>query len=205
MAEKTPLTTTIKKDARRKKVGRKPGQKIYSRTERAVALTMVDLFDGNVARAALATGIERKTLFNWRQELELETIEMQKTQEQGRMSFVTKLMRLAETLCAIALMKTPSASLSEIRQLIEVILDKTERLSKLELGEFALSALRSPAEPPERKALPPSLDHGRQKAHWESILLRVIQESLAQGRPMTREEAISGIIEARPEAKDYLM
>ena len=89
--------------------------------------------------------------------------------------------------------------------LIEVILDKTERLSKLELGEFALSALQSPAAPPEPKALPPSLDHGRQKAHWESIVHRVIQESLSQGRPMTREEAISGIIEARPEAKDYLM
>jgi transposase-like protein len=205
MPEQTLLTTTVKEAVRRKKAGRKPGQKVYSKGERAVALTIVDLFDGNVARAALATGIERKTLFNWRHELELEAIEMQKAQAPARLSLVAKLQKVAETLSVIALMKTHSASVSEIRQLMEVILDKIERLSKLEYGEIALSALRPTVGQQEPKALPPSFDAERVKAHWESIVGLVIQESSSQGRPMTREEAIAVISEGRPEAKDYLM
>ena len=71
MTDETKPTATTKRQATRKTAGRKPGQKVYSQKQRAAALMIVDLFDGNVARAAQATGIERKTLFKWRDELEL--------------------------------------------------------------------------------------------------------------------------------------
>ncbi len=204
LGEKQPAGAA-KKKVPRKKAGRKPGQKVYSQNQRGVALTIIDLFDGNVARAAQATGIERKTLFTWRQELELEALEMQKARTDGSLNLVAKLKKLAETLCAIALMKAQSASVGEIRQLIDVILDKIERLSKVGLGEAALSALLPTVETPEPRALPPSAEAARQKAHWESMVRQVIQQSASEGRPVTREEAIAGIIDARPEAKDYLM
>jgi hypothetical protein len=204
MTGETNAKATAKRQTR-KKAGRKPGQQVYSQKQRGVALTIVDLFDGNVARAAQATGIERKTLFTWRQELEREAVEMQKARTDGSLNLVAKLKKLAETLCAIALMKAQSASVGEIRQLIDVILDKIERLSKVGLGEAALGALLPTVGMAEPLALPPSIDSSRQKAHWESIVQQVIQQSADEGTLMTREEAISGIVAARPEAKDYLM
>ena len=57
------------------------------------------------------------TLFNWRQELELDVLEMQKARTDGSLSLVAKLQKLAETLCALALMKAQSASVGEIRHL----------------------------------------------------------------------------------------
>ena len=191
-----------------KKPGRKPGQKVYSPRQRGVALTIVDLMDGNVARAAQATGIERKTLFNWRQELERQAGELRTAHTEASLNLVAKLNKLAEHLSAIALMKAQSASVGEIRQLLEVILDKIERLSKIGLGETALSTLL-PAQNVEPassvKVLPPSVDGALQKAHWEAILRQVIAHSETDGRPITREEAIAGIVEAKPEAKGYLM
>lgn len=196
---------TGKPSSTRKKPGRKPGQKVYSPKQRGVALTIVELFDGNIARAAHATGIERKTLFNWCQELDLEAGEMNCARVQATVDLVTKLKKLAETLCAIALMKAQSASVSEIRQLLDVILDKIERLSKVGLGEAALTAMIPTVETAALKALPPSVDATLQKAHWEAIVRQVIEQSASEGKSMTREEAIAGIVEARPEAKEYLM
>ena len=205
MTEETQPTATTKKQAPRRKAGRKPGQKVYPQKQRGVALTIVDLFDGNVARAAQATGIERKTLFKWRQELKLEAIESQKARTDGSLNLATKLTKLAEALCVIMLMKAQSATVSELARMIDMILDKIEKLSKVGLGEAALGALLPAVETPEPKALPPSVDAARQEAHWQSIVRQVMQQSASEGRPMTREEAIAGIIEARPEAKDYLM
>jgi transposase-like protein len=193
------------KRAARKRAGRKPGQKPYSQNQRSVALTIVDLFDGNVARAAQATGIERKTLFNWRQELEREAIEMQTARSEVRLNLVAKLKRLAEALCAIALMKAQSASIGEVRQLIDVVLDKIERLSKVGLGEAALNALVPSVEIAPPKTLPPSYQAVVKKEHRESIVRQVIEQSAAEGRTISRDEAIVGIIQAKPEAKDYLM
>ena len=203
MPEIQPTPTAKKKP--RKKAGRKPGQKPYSQKQRGVALTIVDLLDGNVGRAAQATGIERKTLFKWRQELELEAVEMQKVRTDGTLNLVAKLKKLAETLCVITLMKAQSASVSELSRLIDMILDKIEKLSKVGLGEAALGALTPPVETPEPKALPPSVDAEIQKASWEGIVRQVMQRSEDEGTPMTRQQAVAGIIEARPEAKDFLM
>jgi len=190
-----------------KKPGRKTGQQVYSPRQRGVALTIVDLMDGNVARAAQATGIERKTLFNWRQELERQAGELRTAHTETSLNLVAKLNKLAEHLSAIALMKAQSASVGEIRQLLEVILDKIERLSKIGLGETALSSLLPvPAHPETTANHPPPLIEGAlQKAHWEAILRKVIAHSETEGRPITREEAIAGLVEAKPEAKGYLM
>ncbi len=62
MTKATQPAAATKKQAPRKRAGRKPGQKAYSQQQRGAALTIIDLFDGNVARAAQATGIERKSL-----------------------------------------------------------------------------------------------------------------------------------------------
>jgi transposase-like protein len=205
MTDETTPTATTKRQATRKTAGRKPGQKVYSQKQRAAALMIVDLFDGNVARAAQATGIERKTLFKWRDELELEAGELQQVCTEASRDVVAVLKRLIEALCVIVLMKAQDASVRDLYYLMGIILDKIEKLSKVALDQAALGTLRPAVATPERKVLPPSVDVELQKAHWESIVQTVRQQAQAEGKPMTRAQAIAMIIESRPEAKEYLM
>jgi transposase-like protein len=208
MTEETQPTATTKKQAPRKKAGRKPGQKPYSQKQRGVALTIVDRFDGNVARAAQATGIERKTLFKWRQkwrqELELEAVETQEALMDDSLSLVAKLTRMTEALCVIALTKAQTATIGEIRQLLDVILSQIEKLSKADRIEAARAQLHPAVATPEPKVLPPSVDVV-QKARWESMVNQVMQVAESEGKPMTRETAIAAIVKVKPEARQYLM
>ena len=203
MSEKTQLTATTNKRASRKTAGRKPGQKPYSQKQRAVALSVLDFCDGNVARAAQATGIERKTLFKWRDEMRPEAT--QEALTDGSLSIAAKLTKMAESLCVIALTKAQTATIGEIRQLLEVIFSQIERLSKADRIEAARAQLHPVVATPEPKVLPPSVDVERQTAHWEAIVQQVMQQAQSEGRPMTREQAIALIVESRPEAKQYLM
>jgi hypothetical protein len=205
MTEETQPTANTKKQASRKKAGRKPGQKVYPQKERGFALTVVDLFDGNVARAAQVTGIERKTLFKWRQELELETVEMQKARTDASLNLVAKLTKLAEALCVIMLIKAQSASVRDLSHVMDMVLDKIERLSKVGLGEAAMRALLPTVETPEPKALPPSLDAEVQREKWEEVVRQVTEAAENEGTPISRAEAIAGVIEAHPEAEEYLL
>jgi hypothetical protein len=200
-AAKPPATT--KKQAPRKRAGRKPGQKPYSLEQRSAALSILDFCDGNVARAAQATGIERKTLFMWRDEMRPEAT--QKTLADGSLSIAAKLTKMAESLCVIALRKAQTATIGEIRQLLEVILSQIEKLSKADRFAAARAQLHPAVATQEPKTHPPSFDVERQKAHWEAIVQQVMQQAQSEGRPMTREQAIALIVESRPEAKQYLM
>jgi hypothetical protein len=199
-AAKPPATT--KKQAPRKRAGRKPGQKPYSLEQRSAALSILDFCDGNVARAAQATGIERKTLFMWRDEMRPEAT--QKTLADGSLSIAAKLTKMAESLCVIALRKAQTATIGEIRQLLEVILSQIEKLSKADRFAAARAQLHPAVATPEPKVLPPSVDVV-QKARWESMVNQVMQVAESEGKPMTRETAIAAIVKVKPEARQYLM
>jgi transposase-like protein len=201
MTEVAQPTATTKKRALRKRAGRKRGQRPYSLEQRAVALSVLDFCDGNVAHAAQATGIERKTLFKWRDEMRPEAT--QKALTDGSLSIAAKLTKMAESLCVIALRKAQTATIGEIRQLLDVILSQIEKLSKADRIEAARAQLH-PAVATEPKVLPPFLDPV-QKARWESIVNQSMEVAKSEGNPMTRAQAIAAIVKVKPEARQYLM
>jgi hypothetical protein len=206
MTDETQLTGIAKKQAPRKKAGRKPGQKVYSQNQRLVALTIVDLFDGNVARAAQATGIERKSLFKWRDDLGLVAGEFQQVRTEGGADVVAVLNRLIEALCVIVLTKAQDASVKDLSILMCILLDKIENLTKLGLVQAAQSAFLPAAKKTEPEALTPSNDaHHVNKEKWEEIVRLVVYEAKAEGHYISREEAVAAVVKSNPEAAEYLM
>jgi hypothetical protein len=198
MTEETPPTATTKKQTTRKTAGRKPGQKVYSQKQRGVALSIIDLFDGNVARAALATGIERKTLFKWRDEME-PGAEFEQVRTEESAGVVVVLNRLMEALCANVLMKAQDASMRDLYYLMGIILDKIENHKKLALLERAQLGKEIPSTIPELKPLQlsASVKSEQEKARWEEIVEQVIFRE-------RKLPSVGAIISVNPQAKEYL-
>ncbi len=206
MTDETQPTATTKKQATRKTAGRKPGQKPYSQKQRAAALMIVELFDGNVARAAQVTGTDRKTLFKWLGELEIGTGEFQQARREESAGVVAVLERLIEPLCAIVLMKAQDASMRDLYYLMGILLDKIENHKKLALLESAQFGKEIPATTPEPKPaqLSASVESEQEKAKWEGVVEQVITAAAKEGNFISREEVVAAIIKANPKSKDYL-
>jgi len=205
MTKATQPAAATKKQAPRKRAGRKPGQKAYSQQQRGAALTIIDLFDGNVARAAQATGIERKSLRKWLDELELGA-EFQQVRTEQSAGVVAVLNRLIEPLCAVVLMKAHEASMRDLYYLMGILLDKIENHKKLELLERAQFGKGIPATIPEPKPaqLSVSVESEQEKARWEGVVEQVITAAAKEGNSLSRKEAVAAVISVNPQAKEYL-
>jgi transposase-like protein len=202
------MTTVNKTTATPRKKAGKPKGKNYTPKQKASAMVVLDFFDGNVTRTAQSLNIHRKTLDKWRDELETQAIDVQKRAAETA-DVVFTLKKLVEALCVIVLCKAQDASIRDLYYLMGIILDKVENLSKVQMVQQAHKDMHPPAEAlppaPVRGTLPASVDAELQKARYEQIVDQVIAQSQFEGKELSREQAVAGIIEANPESRPYLM
>lgn len=186
-------------DTKTKGKGKGGPRQPHTRAERALALSVVKLCNGNVEEASRQTGVKRTTLYTW----------LRRQGENGEVtnpnqSLDEKLEGMIDALLMAGLQKVKDASLSECRELIDTMLDQREKLRNSKRLDASAEALRESLNLPKEKAAKPQTVDATLKAEWESHVVRLMQQAEADGKPVTREKAVAAIIRARPEAAGYL-